>query len=106
MLLATCGELVWLAPLVFAAGVGTWHKPPQGPTMPANPRSMRERAARNVFAAASVHGSYRTLVSPAWQVSKVMRRTGVGEAIVVTLAVNRDGERWVRVVLTFVTTLR
>jgi hypothetical protein len=60
MLLATsfgCGELVWLAPLVFAAGVGTWHEPPQGPTMPANPRAMRSRAARNVFAAAGVHGS-------------------------------------------------
>ena len=70
-----CGELMWLPPLVSATAAAAWRQQPQGPTMPANPRTMRSRAARNVFAVAGVHGSEPTSLSLARQVSKVMRRS-------------------------------
>lgn len=68
-------SLMCLAPLVPAARVRTRCQRSYQPTIPATPGAVRARAARNVLATASVHGPDCTLVSPAWQVSKVIRKS-------------------------------
>jgi hypothetical protein len=52
------GELIWLTPLVAVARIRASFQRPHEPTIPTPPRGVRARAARDVFAAAGIHGGY------------------------------------------------
>ena len=67
---------MWVAPLIPTARVGAWPQRSYQQTIQVTPRAVRARAARNGLAAVGVHGSHRTLVPSAWQVSKVTRKNG------------------------------
>jgi hypothetical protein len=53
-----CRELIWIASLVAAARRRASFQRPHDPTIPTPTRRVRARAARDLFAAAGIHGGY------------------------------------------------